>query len=65
MNWNKLNQLIQQLKKAKDSNDFNFIRSILQSAVTGYFPQCEIVDEVTLGIIKNKTVSKISNVIQI
>ena len=62
--WSQLNQMIQQLKEAVENNHFSQIRRILQTAVSGYQPQCGIMDEVTQAM-DNKTVKQVSNVIQI
>ncbi len=47
--WHKLEILIDDLKKATVRNDFKTCREILQTAVSGFKPQCEIVDELTLA----------------
>lgn len=47
--WKQLYLLIQQLKTAKEKCDYELIRDALKSAVSGYKPQCEIVDEVKLA----------------
>ncbi len=56
--WDELKILIDELKKATDRNDFKTCREILQTAVSGFKPQCGIVDELTLAI---NTTSKPSN----
>ena len=61
--WKQLSLLIQQLKNAKENCNYELMRSTLISAVSGYEPQCKIVDEVTLA--QNNRTNKLSNVIQI
>jgi UDP-N-acetylglucosamine 4,6-dehydratase len=61
--WQKLSFMIQQLTTAKENNNYDLIRSTLKAAVSGYKPQCEIVDEVILA--KNSRCRQLSNVIQI
>lgn len=61
--WKTLELLIQQLQDATDTSDFNRVRELLQEAVSGYQPQCDVVDELTLalaGRVKGK-----SNVVQL
>jgi hypothetical protein len=56
--------MIQQLEKAAQNNDYSKIRDTLGSAVSGYQPQCSIMDEVTLAI-ENQAPERVSNVIQL
>ena len=48
--WGELRALIALLRRAADADDYSLIREILQTAVSGYKPQCRIVDEITLAI---------------
>jgi FlaA1/EpsC-like NDP-sugar epimerase len=50
IDWVELEPMIQKLKAATDSNDFSQARDILQAAVSGFKPQCGIVDELTLAV---------------
>lgn len=61
--WTKLELLIQQLQDATDTGDFNRVRGLLQEAVSGYKPQCGVVDELTRALAGN-TKGK-SNVVQL
>lgn len=51
--WHELEILIDKLKKATDRNDFKTCREILQIAVSGFKPQCDIMDEFTLAVEEN------------
>jgi UDP-N-acetylglucosamine 4,6-dehydratase len=62
--WNRLALLIQQLKTAKENCDYELIRAVLKAAVSGYNPQCEIVDEVKIALY-SKPVSNDSKVVSI
>jgi FlaA1/EpsC-like NDP-sugar epimerase len=66
INWPQLNQMIQQLEKAAQNNDYSKIRDTLGAAVSGYQPQCSIMDEVTLALAtENQVPARASNVIQL
>ncbi len=45
--WEKLSLLLDQLQKASDLDDYERVRAILKEGVTGFIPQCEIVDLVS------------------
>jgi FlaA1/EpsC-like NDP-sugar epimerase len=47
--WKELELLIQELQDSTNAGDFNRVRELLQSAVSGYKPQCHVVDELTLA----------------
>jgi len=62
--WEELKDLIDSLREATDNNDFKACREILQEAVSGFKPQCDIVDELTLAnedIANNKPSSQTIN----
>ncbi len=40
--------MIQQLKTANENCDYELIRSTLRAAVSGYKPECGVVDKVTM-----------------
>jgi FlaA1/EpsC-like NDP-sugar epimerase len=46
--WRDLQQLIMQLEAACDKGDFQLMRDVFFTAVSGYSPQCDVVDELTL-----------------
>ena len=46
--WRDLQQLIMQLEVACDKGDFQLMRDVFVTAVSGYSPQCDVVDELTL-----------------
>jgi len=46
--WRDLQQLIMQLEIACDSSDFQLMRGVFFTAVSGYSPQCDVVDQLTL-----------------
>jgi FlaA1/EpsC-like NDP-sugar epimerase len=48
--WNELNPLLTLLKTAVDANDFETVRALLKTVVTGFNPQCAVVDEVSLAL---------------
>jgi len=48
--WKVLELLIEQLQDATESGDFNRVRELLQEAVSGFKPQCDVVDELTLAL---------------
>jgi FlaA1/EpsC-like NDP-sugar epimerase len=47
--WNTLNPLLAQLQQTVAANDFDAARIVLKQAVTGFLPQCAVVDEVSLA----------------
>ena len=47
--WCDLQRLISQLQVACDCGDFQLMRDIFATAVSGYSPQCDVVDEITLA----------------
>jgi FlaA1/EpsC-like NDP-sugar epimerase len=49
MVWSELKTLIDELQKTSVKGDFNRVRELLQVAVSGYKPQCEVVDDLTLA----------------
>ncbi len=61
--WKDLKAMINNLQIATDSSDFEAVRSVLQNAVSGYKPQCEVVDELTLAVAGK--VHKQPNVVQL
>jgi FlaA1/EpsC-like NDP-sugar epimerase len=66
IDWTQLNQMIQQLEKAAQNNDYSKIRDTLGAAVSGYQPQCSIMDEVTLALAtESQAPARASNVIQL
>lgn len=42
--WSEMKTLLEKLKTAADHNDYPTIRALLLQYVSGYQPQCEIVD---------------------
>jgi FlaA1/EpsC-like NDP-sugar epimerase len=50
--WNKLAELLTALEYTLEQNDFEAVRAILKQAVTGFVPQCPVVDEVSLALKK-------------
>jgi UDP-N-acetylglucosamine 4,6-dehydratase len=42
--WSELEQMLQALQQATKNDDFEQIRVVLQQAVSGFVPQCEIGD---------------------
>ncbi|NOQ35871.1 MAG: NAD-dependent epimerase/dehydratase family protein [Methylococcaceae bacterium] len=48
--WDELSKILTRLEKAATDNDFNAVRTILKETVTGFEPQCGIVDEVSLAL---------------
>jgi UDP-N-acetylglucosamine 4,6-dehydratase len=61
--WKDLEAMIHTLQKATDSGNFEAVRGVLQQAVSGYKPQCEVVDELTLALAGKK--ESLSNVVQL
>jgi UDP-N-acetylglucosamine 4,6-dehydratase len=54
LEWRQLTELLADLEHALNQNNFEFAREILKQAVTGFAPQCEVVDEVSLALQKAK-----------
>lgn len=54
VNWEILKQKIDDLTFSCEKGDFNKAREILQSVVSGFLPQCEVVDEISLALVKGK-----------
>jgi FlaA1/EpsC-like NDP-sugar epimerase len=52
--WRQLTELLADLEHALNQNNFEFAREVLKQAVTGFAPQCEVVDEVSLALQKTK-----------
>lgn len=50
--WEKLTPLLANLEQAIQQSDFEAARAILKQAVTGFVPQCDVVDEVSLALKK-------------
>jgi FlaA1/EpsC-like NDP-sugar epimerase len=48
--WEKLTFLLAELEQALNQTDFEAVRVILKQAVTGFVPQCAVVDEVRLAL---------------
>lgn len=48
--WKKLSGLLADLEQAITQSDFEAARTILKQAVTGFAPQCKIIDEVSLAL---------------
>ncbi|MCK5898790.1 MAG: polysaccharide biosynthesis protein [Methylococcales bacterium] len=48
--WPKLNQIINNLEKNIKKNDLEGVRTLLKKVVTGFNPQCSMVDEVSLAL---------------
>lgn len=48
--WGKLAEILEALEKAALDNDFEAVRDVLKQAVTGFEPQCGVVDEVSLAL---------------
>lgn len=61
--WAELEMMISQLLQATDNRDFNEVRALLQKAVSGYKPQCGVVDELTLAFAGKAEVK--SNILQL
>jgi FlaA1/EpsC-like NDP-sugar epimerase len=49
IDWDSLKPLLAQLQQAVLANDFEAARTVLKQAVTGFNPQCAVVDEVSLA----------------
>jgi FlaA1/EpsC-like NDP-sugar epimerase len=47
--WCDLQRLIRLLQDACDNGDFQLMREVFVTAVSGYNPQCDVVDEITLA----------------
>ncbi|MCW8982404.1 MAG: polysaccharide biosynthesis protein, partial [Gammaproteobacteria bacterium] len=63
ISWDILESLIQKLQDASRDGEFNLVRELLQQAVSGYKPQCHVVDELTLAL-ESRTKHK-SNVVKL
>ncbi len=64
IDWKELSSLIHDLQAVTDKGDYASVRDILQKTVSGYTPQCDVMDELTLAFqSKNQAVK--SNVIQL
>jgi FlaA1/EpsC-like NDP-sugar epimerase len=50
--WRIVTELLADLEQAVQHSDFEKVRAILKQAVTGFVPQCEIADEVSLALKK-------------
>jgi len=61
--WNELESMMNKLQVATDSGDFEAVRVILNKVVSGYKPQCNVVDELTLALTGKN--GSISNVVQL
>ncbi len=48
--WGELAEILEALEKAALDNDFEAVREVLKQAVTGFEPQCGVVDEVSLAL---------------
>jgi FlaA1/EpsC-like NDP-sugar epimerase len=48
--WENLALLLTDLEQALNQTDFEAVRVILKQAVTGFVPQCAVVDEVSLAL---------------
>lgn len=48
--WENLSPLLADLEQAIQQSDFEAARAILKQAVTGFVPQCEVMDEVSLAL---------------
>jgi len=48
--WEELSRVLTSLEKKVALNDFEAVRTLLKQVVTGFNPQCAIVDEVSLGL---------------
>ncbi len=48
--WEELSRVLTSLEKKVALNDFEAVRTLLKQVVTGFTPQCAIVDEVSLGL---------------
>jgi len=53
IDWSVLQSLLAQLEQSITDNDFEAARLILKQAVTGFNPQCAVVDEVSLAKVDN------------
>ena len=51
--WESLNNLLASLEQAINQSDFEAARIILKQAVTGFVPQCAVMDEVSLALKKS------------
>jgi FlaA1/EpsC-like NDP-sugar epimerase len=49
IDWDSLKPLLAQLQQTVLANDFEAARTVLKQAVTGFNPQCAVVDEVSLA----------------
>ena len=50
ISWEELSKILVALEKFAFNNDFESVRFVLKQAVTGFKPQCGIVDEVSLAL---------------
>ncbi len=64
IDWKELSSLIHDLQAVTDKGDYAGVRDILQKTVSGYTPQCDVMDELTLAFELKKQAVK-SNVIQL
>ncbi len=48
--WEELHSLLKKLEKDVTMNDFEAVRRVLKQVVTGFNPQCAVVDEVSLAL---------------
>lgn len=48
--WESLSKILEELERATIANDFESVRYILKQAVTGFNPQCAVMDEVSLAL---------------
>lgn len=48
--WEELRKILTALEQVALNNDFESVRNVLKQAVTGFKPQCGIVDEVSLAL---------------
>lgn len=55
IDWDSLKPLLAQLQQTVLANDFEAARTVLKQAVTGFNPQCAVVDEVSLACHNSKT----------
>ena len=61
--WRDLQQLIKQLETACDNSDFQLMRDVFVTSVSGYSPQCDVVDELTLVQAESSKPSNVVNLI--
>ena len=60
--WVELNNILNELDRSRVKDDYDQAREIMKRLVSGFLPQCDVVDEVQVSIFKlnQKTNSVVS-----